>query len=185
VVAVAGIATIMLGVALGIVAGVGASPADPLLGSVALGAVVAAPGLLALLGLRHRAVLWLPAAMAALPLSFLSFAGLTLPLLVLAVILVVAWIRHPGSYAGFLVHPVVVTSLVVVLLIAAALALFVHEDPASWTTETDGFVTTGETSDIVTNREALLSLGCTGLALAVGWTLTQRRHRDRHPIDHG
>jgi hypothetical protein len=184
-VAVAGIATVMLGIALGIVAGAGATPADPLLGSVALGAVVAAPGLLALIGLRHRAVLWLPAAMAALPLSFLSFAGLTLPLLALAVVLVVAWIRYPGSYAGFLIHPVVVTALVVVLLLCAAVALFVHEDPASWTEETDGFVTSGETSDIVTNQEALISLGCTTLALAVGWTLTQRRHRHRHPIDHG
>jgi hypothetical protein len=182
-VAVAGVATVMLGVALGIVAGVGASPADPVPGSVALGAVVAAPGLLALLGLRRRAVLWLPAAMAAVPLAFLSFAGLTLPLLALAVVLVVVWIRHPGTHAGFLIHPVVVTAVVVVLLFAAALALFVHEDPASWTTTSDGVVTTGGTSDIVTNQEALISLGCTALALAVGWTLTLRRRR--HPIDHG
>jgi hypothetical protein len=167
----------LLGVAVGVIAAVGASPADPVLGSVALGAVVAAPGVLALLGLHDRAMLWLPAAMAALPLAFLSFAGVTLPLLPLAVILVVAWIRHPGSHAGFVAPPVVVTALVVVLVLGAAVALFVHEDPASWTTATES----GATSDIVTNREALISLGCTALALAVGWTLTQRRRRD--PLD--
>ncbi|HEV7759101.1 MAG TPA: hypothetical protein VGO78_08935 [Acidimicrobiales bacterium] len=167
----AGVAAVLLGVVLGVVAGAGASPAEPLLGFAALGAVVAAPGVLALLGLRDRPGLWLPAGLAALPLAFLSFAGLALPLVPVAVVLVMAWVRHPGSHSGTVVHPGVVTPLVVVLLVGAAVALFVSEDPASWTTATGG----GSTSDVITDREALLSLACTMLALVAGWTLTRPR----------
>lgn len=167
----AGGAAVVLGVALGAVAAAGAAPVDPLLGFAALGALVAAPGLLALLGLRDRAGLWLPAGLAAFPLAFLSFAGLTLPLLPLAVIFVVAWVRHPGPHAGSRVHPAVVTPVLVSLLLGAAAALFISDDPASWTTATGG----GSTSDVITNGEALLSLTCTTLALAAGWTLTKAR----------
>jgi hypothetical protein len=167
----AGAAAVLLGVAIGVVAAAGAEPVDPVLGLAALGALVAAPGALALLGLRGRASLWLPAGLAAFPLAFVSFAGLTLPLLPLAVIFVMAWIRHPDSHAGSVVHSGVVTPLVVVLLLGAAVALFVSDDPASWTTSTGG----GSTSDVITNEEALLSLACTTLALVAGWTLTKAR----------
>jgi hypothetical protein len=171
-VVVAGVTAVLLGVALGVVAGASASPADPVLGFAALGALVAAPGVLVLLGLRDRAALWLPAGLTAFPLAFLSFAGLTLPLLPLAVIFVVAWIRHPGSHVASVVHPAAVAPLVVILLLGAAVALFISDDPASWTTATGG----GSTSDVITNREALLSLACTMLALVTGWTLTRARH---------
>ena len=165
----AGVTAVLLGVALGVVAAASASPADPALGFAALGALVAAPGVLGLLGLRDRAALWLPAGLAAFPLAFFSFAGLTLPLLPLAVIFVVAWIRHPGSAS--VVHPAAVAPLVVILLLGAAVALFISDDPASWTTATGG----GSTSDVITNREALLSLACTMLALVTAWTLTRAR----------
>ena len=167
----AGVAAVLLGAAVGVVAGAGASPADPVLGFAALGALVAAPGVLALLGLRDRAALWLPAGLAAFPLAFFSFAGLTLPLLPLAVIFVVAWVRHPGSRAAPVIHPGVVAPLVVILLFGAAVSLFVSDDPASWTTASGG----GSTSDVITDREALLSLACTMLALVTGWTLTRTR----------
>jgi hypothetical protein len=167
----AGVAVVRLGVVLGVVAGAGAIPADPVLGFAALGALVAAPGVLALLGLRDRAGLWLPAGLAAFPLAFLSFAGLTLPLLPLAAVFVVAWVRHPRSHASAVVHPAVVAPLVVTLLLGATVALFISDDPASWTTSTGG----GSTSDVITNREALLSLACTMLALVTGWTLTKAR----------
>jgi hypothetical protein len=170
-VVVAGVAAVLLGIVLGVVAGASASPADPVLGFAASGALVAAPGVLVLLGLRDRAGLWLPAGLAAFPLAFLSFAGLTLPLLPLAVVFVMAWIRHPGSHAGAVVHPGAVAPLVVTLLLGAAVALFISDDPASWTTATGG----GSTSDVITNREALLSLACTMLALVTGWTLTKAR----------
>ena len=129
------------------------------------------PGILGLLGLVDRAALWLPVGLAAFPLAFLSFAGLTLPLLPLAVIFVVAWVRHPGSHRAPVVHLGAVAPLVVILLLGAAVALFVSEDPASWTTATGG----GSTSDVITDREALLSLACTVLALVTGWTLTRTR----------
>jgi hypothetical protein len=168
---VAGVAAVLLGVALGVFAGASASPADPVLGFAALGALVAAPGVLGLLGLRDRAALWLPAGLAAFPLAFLSFAGLTLPLLPLAVIFVVAWVRHPGSHGATVVHPGAVAPLIVILLLGAAVALFLSDDPASWTTATGG----GSTSDVITDREALLSLACTMLALVTGWTLSRTR----------
>jgi hypothetical protein len=168
---VAGAAAILLGVMLAVVASAGASPAEPVLGFVALGTVVAAPGVLALLGLQDRAGLWLPAGLAALPLAFLSFAGLALPLVPVALVLVVAWTRHPGAHTGSVAHPGVVTPLLVVLLVGAAVVLFVSEDPASWTTATGG----GSTSDVITDREALLSLACTTLALVAGWTLARPR----------
>lgn len=164
-------AAVVLGVALAAVAATGADPVDPLLGFAALGALVAAPGLLALLGLRDRAGLWLPAGLAAFPLAFLSFAGLTLPLLPLGLVIVVAWVRHPGSHAGSRAHPGVVTPLVVSLLLGAAAVPFISDDPASWTTATGG----GSTSDVITNGEALASLACTALALMAGWTLTTAR----------
>lgn len=167
----AGVAVVLLGVVLGVVASASAIPADPILGFAALGALVAAPGVLALLGLRDRAGLWLPAGLAAFPLAFFSFAGLTLPLLPLAVVFVVAWIRHPRSHAGEVVHPAAVAPLIVTLLLGAAVALYISDDPASWTTATGG----GSTSDVITNREALLSLACTTLALVTGWTLTKAR----------
>jgi hypothetical protein len=167
----AGVAVVLLGVVLGVVASAGAIPADPVLGFAALGALVAAPGVLALLGLRDRAGLWLPAGLAAFPLAFLSFAGLTLPLLPLAAVFVTAWVRHPRSHTSAVVHPAVAAPLVVTLLLGAAVALFISDDPASWTTSTGG----GSTSDVITNREALLSLACTMLALVTGWTLARAR----------
>jgi hypothetical protein len=174
-VVVAGVVAVVLGVVLGIVATVGASPADPLLGFVALGAVVAAPGVLALLGLRDRPGLWLPAGLAALPLAFLSFAGLTLPLVPVAVVLVMAWARHPDPDGhGRAVAPLaVVTPVLVVLLLGAAVVLFASDDPAEWTTATES----GSTSDVITDVEALLSLTCTALAVAAGWALSATRRR--------
>lgn len=173
-IAVAGAAVVVLGAALGVIAEVGASPADPSLGFIALAGLVAAPGVLALFGLHHRAALWLPAGLAAVPLAFLSFAGLTLPLLPAAVVFLLAWVRHPHPHGGSLVHPGIVTPVVVSLLLMAVAALFLSDDPAAWTTPTGG----GETSDIITNREALLSLTSTGLALVVGWAFTRpKTHR--------
>ncbi len=58
------------------------------LASIAFGAVVAAPGVLAIIGVRtNRPGMFLPASIALVPLSFISFALVTLPLLVPAVML--------------------------------------------------------------------------------------------------
>ena len=58
--------------------------------------------------------------------------------------------------------------VVVALLVAAAVSLFVHEDPRSYTTATGG----GSTSDVITPVEALIGLVLVGAALTVGWLAT-------------
>lgn len=168
--AITGGLVVVVGMVTGIVATAGREPVDPLLGSLALGAVVAGPGLVALLGLRQRAALWLPAGIAAMPLAFLSFAGVTLPLFPAGIVLVATWARSEPPTAKP-AKAIVTTATVVVLLIAAAVALFISDDPASWTTPTES----GETSDIVTNGEAMLSLTSLAMALGAGWALTRPR----------
>ena len=56
-------------------------------GALAFGAVAAAPGVLALLSVHDRPALVLPAAVLLVPMSFISFALVTLPLLVPACML--------------------------------------------------------------------------------------------------
>jgi hypothetical protein len=167
--AITGGLVVVVGVVTGIVATAGREPVDPLLGTVALGAVVAGPGLVALLGLRRRAALWLPAGIAAMPLAFLSFAGVTLPLFPAGIVLVATWARRPEQPTAKPAKAIVTTATVVFLLLVAAAALFISEDPASWTTPTES----GATSDIVTNREAMLSLTSLAMALGAGWALTR------------
>ena len=138
-------------------------------GAFALGAVMAAPGLLALLSLADRPALLLPAGVLLVPLSFVSFAGVTLPLLVPAVMLLVAYGRrcsghtYPGQ-AG------VCVVVVVVLVLAAFLALFANDDPRRYSTPTGG----GSTSDVITVAESLGSLALTAAALGAGWFLARR-----------
>src|SRR5262245_5160327 len=62
--------------------------AEGALASLALVAVLAAPGLLALLGRAGRPSLLIVAGVALAPLSFLSFAGVLLPLLIPAGLLI-------------------------------------------------------------------------------------------------
>ncbi|HEX6237630.1 MAG TPA: hypothetical protein VFZ68_10580 [Acidimicrobiales bacterium] len=73
-------------------------------------------------------------------------------------------------------------------LLAAALALFLHQDPRTSTTAIEGgstrdssTVTTemGSTSDVITVAEALLSVGLTVAAIGGGWWLSGRAHIDR------
>jgi hypothetical protein len=89
------------GAVLGVVRYVGGTPVERgvegAAGAVALAAVVAAPGLLALLALSGRPVLLLPAATVLVPLSFLSFAGVALPLLIPAALLFVAYGRRSSA----------------------------------------------------------------------------------------
>lgn len=145
-------------------------------GSLALGAIVAAPGALALLAIKDRPVLLLPAAIALIPLSFLSFALVTLPLLIPAAMLLVGYGRRsadrpsPVGTAGG-------TALVVfVALAAAALVLFMHQDPRSYTTATGG----GSTSDVITFAESLPSMVLTAAAIAAGWGLATPTGRRLH-----
>lgn len=162
------------GVVIGALVLAGREAVDPALGAVALGAVIAAPGGLALMGLADRPHLWLAAAVAALPLAFLTFAGFALA--PVSVALVLAWARI-GVLDGArpLVPPAALVPLLVVLQLAAAAALFLREDPVSWTTA-DGGGATNETSDVITTGEAGLSLGTIAALLVAGWVLSSLRH---------
>lgn len=151
--------------------------AEGAIGSLALGAVVAAPGMLAMLAVKDRPALLLPAAIVLIPLSFLSFALVTLPLLIPAVMLLIGFDRrshgHPaarGTSGGTLLA-------VFVLLAGAVVVLFVQEDPRSYTTSTGG----GSTSDVITFAESLPSLALTACAVASGWLLAAPRYKRHQP----
>ncbi|MHB1139521.1 MAG: hypothetical protein ACYC2O_11235 [Microthrixaceae bacterium] len=99
-VAVCGVLVVIAAGALVVVRFVGEAPlsrnAESLLASVALGGVVAAPGVLVLVAERSgRPSLLLAAAFVLAPLSLLSIA--TIPLLVVAVVLAGAWARRRSA----------------------------------------------------------------------------------------
>lgn len=133
--------------------------------------MVASPGLLALLGFYKRPDLWLTAGIAAVPLSLISMAGLAFPLLPAAVVLGMAWTRHPPEVARPRVHPAIVTPVITTAMVAAAVFLFLTDDPVSWTTASGG----GSSSDVITDREALASLATIAAALAAAWVMTGPR----------
>jgi hypothetical protein len=165
-VAVAASLVVAMAVGLGIAARVDDSP-EPLLGSAALAATVAVPGVLGLLGLRHRPNLWLPAGWTAFPLALLS--AVTFPVLVpAAVVFLWAWVKRPSTMDRPRV-PAGVGAAAVLVLVAGAVAslFFTPDDPRSWTSGT----TSGYSSDVITDGEALVSLAAAALAVVAGWTL--------------
>ena len=135
-------------------------------GALALGAVVAAPGVLALLALSDRPALLLPAATVLIPVSFLSFAGVLLPLLFPAVLLFIAYGRRSAVQPAGGLRTAATLAWVQVLLVAAGAALFVHQDPRSYSTP----IEEGSTSDVITAVEALVSLGLVVAAIVGGWS---------------
>ena len=149
------------------------------IGSLALGAVVAAPGVLAMLAVRDRPALLLPAAIVLIPLSFLSFALVTLPLLIPAVMLLIGYGRRSaghdasGTTAGTLLA-------VFALLAGAVVVLFIHDDARSYTTSTGG----GSTSDVITFAESFPSLALTACAVAAGWVLSAPRRTGHQTATH-
>jgi hypothetical protein len=169
---VAGGLVLALGVAIGAIRFFGGAPpergVEGALGACALGAVIATPGALALLARVDRPALLLPAGVLLMPLAGVSMAGATLPLLIPALMLLVAHGRRPQPEA----HPplfVAISSAVVIMLVVAGLvSLFVHEDPRSWSTPTES----GSTSDVIITAEALVSLLLVGAALVLGWRWT-------------
>src|SRR5215207_9500290 len=100
--------------------------------------------------------------------SFLSFALITVPLLVPAVMLAIGYgrrcLREPVSGA----RATTTLCVVALLLIGAIGVLLVHQDPREYTTRDGG----GSTSDIINTAEALLSLALTAASLVAGWVLS-------------
>lgn len=170
-----GIAVIVGGLALAGIRFVGASPAEDglegAMGSLALGAVVAAPGLLAILAIRSRPALLLPAGIVLIPLSFLSFAGITLPLLIPASMLLIGYGRRSSTQRLGAVKTLAAVTAVLLFLIAAVVVLFIHPDPRSYTTPLED----GTTSDVITIAESVGSLMLTACAIASGWLITSPR----------
>lgn len=168
---------VLAGLGLATIRFAGTSPADDgvegVLGSLALGAPVMATGVLALLALRDRAILLLPAAVVLVPLSFLSFALVTLPLLIPSALLFVAHRRRARVDQLSPGRAVLTLGVVAVLLVAAVAALLVHQDPREYTTATGG----GGTSDVITAVEAAISLSFSAGAVAAGWRLAAPRVR--------
>ena len=128
----------------------------------AYGAAVAAPGVVALVARRPATVL--AAGVGGIPVALVASFGLTLPLVVPAVALVVAGGRRsePG------VDPR--DAAAIVLPVLAVLALWVHADPREW----DDGTTAYGTGDTTTYAEAAASLSLTTAAVAVASSGTAR-----------
>lgn len=137
---------------------------------LALGLLYTLPGVLSLLG-RRRPALYLAAGVLGVPLSFSSFAGVTLPLLLPAGMALVAYGRRSAD-----VMPRVAAPVIAMLAIAFGLGSFYvtflrHEDPRCRAIENG----TTCSSDVVTSSEALAGLGLTGLAVGSNWALAGPR----------
>lgn len=145
---------------------------DPLanfLGALALGMVAILPGALAMLG-RRRPTLYLAAGLVGLPISFISMAGATLPLLVPTGMAFVAYGRHAAD-AVPRVYPTIIALNAAVLGIFSFAVMLVHDDPRC--RAVDGGTTCS--SDVVTVPEAAASLGLSALAIGSSWTYARPR----------
>jgi len=177
-----GVFVILAGFALGALRLANASPGEPmatgLVESFALGLVLAAPGILVLLSRRDRPAMRLPAAVVVIPSSFLSFALVTLPLLVPAVMLLIGYRRRSRTRPIGWLRATALTIAVLGSLVAALVALFVHQDPRSWTATTGQGVEYHSVSDVITAMEALVSLALVVAALGAGWVLATPRRAE-------
>jgi hypothetical protein len=166
---VIGVVVVAAGIGVGVLRYVGTDPPETplerLLGAVALGAVVAAPGILALLARTDRPALLLPAAGVLGLCSFLSFV--LLPLLVASGLLFVVFVVRIAERPPPVLRTLAAVAWVSIVLLAAVVALFVHADPR---TRTVGTSTYG-TSDVLTAIESLISLGRGATAITGGWLL--------------
>ena len=164
---------IAAGVALAAIRGFNGQDYDrSLLPTLAFGALIAAPGVLALMAMRRRPALYLAAAILYVPISFLSMAGITLPLLFVGAMALVAHSRHGDE--SLTVVPAPLTAIVLLIINVATWGAMVFngsDDPRCSSTATS----TTCTSDIVTTSEALLGLAGVALILAAGWYLSRPR----------
>jgi hypothetical protein len=136
-------------------------------------------------------ILLVPAAIVLTPLAMLSLTGVLLPLMIPAVLLWVAFgTRYDGLPCG-VARGLLAVGIVLALLIAAVVALFVHQDQRSYggacvfeytrstasgsCTVGPGSSGGGSTSDVITSAEALVSLGLVAAALLAGWFLAAPR----------
>lgn len=142
--------------------------------AIAFAAIFATPGFLALLARRRRPTLYLAAGLVLLPMSFLSFAGVLLPLIFVAAMAFVAYGRHADEEVPVVWAPLTAMILFILAIASVAALLFVGgDDPRCSSTASS----TSCTSDVVTNGEALAALGFVAVIFVAGWFLSKpRRH---------
>ncbi|MFY9587199.1 MAG: hypothetical protein WAT66_07070, partial [Actinomycetota bacterium] len=145
-----------------------------ILPALVFGIVIAVPGILALMALRRRPGLYLASGLIFLPASFLSLAGVTLPLIFIAAMAFVAYGRHADQETPIVWAPLTAMILFILTIASFAVLLFAGgDDPRCVSTATS----TSCTSDVITNGEALAALGFVALILTAGWLLSKpRRH---------
>lgn len=141
---VVGLLLILAGVGLGIIRFLGEDPvarsAESLTASIALGALVATPGVLCLIANRTgRTPLLLPAAIVLALLSTLSPA--TLPLIIGAVALAWRWVRSPPGASRW--RSAAGAALVVAGAIGAAALLLFRTTTRSFASGNHAYMTTG------------------------------------------
>jgi hypothetical protein len=169
----------MMGIGLGVVRFMGEdgfeTPTERLLASLAFEGLLIGPALLALMSVRRRAVLLIPAAIVLSPLWMLSFSGILLPLLLPAGLLWVAVATRYDELPCGALRGATAILLVLVLLVGAVAALLVHHDPRQY--ELAGGAGGGSTGDVVTVVESSLSIGLVALAVGLGWLIAAPRRR--------
>jgi hypothetical protein len=147
-----------------------------ILPTVAFGVLIAVPGLLALMAARRRPGLFLASGLIYLPASFLSLAGVTLPLVIVAAMAFVAYGRHADEETAVVWPPLTAVVLLILAIASYAALLFAGGDDPRCSTDADG---TSCTSDVITTGEALLGLAGVFLSMAAAWFLSAPR--ERHP----
>ena len=134
--------------------------AEGAVAAFAYGAAVAAPGVLALLARRPGTVI--AAGIGAMPVAFLASFGVTLPLVIPAVALIVAGGRD--QRVDLVTWRTGLADAAAIALPAVAVvALWVHADPREWRVEGGSY----GTSDTTTYAEAAVSLSLTAAAVVL------------------
>ena len=102
-------------------------------------ALVCLPAVIALVARKTRPGLFVLAGVLGLPLSLISLAGATLPLLIPSALYLLAAGRYGRATR---VHPAVIALFVALMTAASIGSLYVHRDPVCWTraTHLDGRV---------------------------------------------
>jgi hypothetical protein len=162
---------VFAGVALIVIREVAGDPDEPtgVISSVALSSPFLAAGLISLIGeSRSKPAYSVAAGVALLPMSLISL--ILVPLLLPALVLIV--LNAPRVLA-LTIYEAVSGVLIAAGLLAALALLFVHQDPATWSTP-DG---SAGASDIITTFEAQRTLGIVALVLAATVFVGRRSSR--------
>jgi hypothetical protein len=130
-------------------------------GSLAFTAVIAAPAVVAVIGFQKRPWVLGAAGVVQIPMAFLSFSFLFVPLWIPAVLFITQATLAPPSTNRSRWQPIAAAASLL-FLFAAPWCLIVHQDPASWTMPNGG---SGYSSNIITAAESALACVCIAAAI--------------------